>query len=218
MKRADAERSHLHPLNGLRTERLLESRPLRSVDQAPGEQQEHACSGEPSERERERARRRGIEPLKIVDRDENGPVVGEQLQRAPSRDPECARIHRICGRLFEEKRHLERAPPGRRQRGQDVVEDVLEEIAEPDVGEAALGLGRSRREDAQSTRARMLDAGQPERRLPDPRIALQHECGRPFPHVVDEGVKGGELLLPADDLEHHRSHATIVTEAARNAT
>ena len=71
------------------------------------------------------------------------------------------------------------------------------------MSETALGLGRSRHEDAQSLRACMLDARQPERRLPDARFAFEHECTGRSPRLVDEGVQGGEFLLPTDDLEHH---------------
>ena len=85
------------------------------------------------------------------------------------------------------------------------------------MSEATLGLGGSRRENAQSPRARMLDTGKPERRLPDARFALEHERSRSFPHFADEGVEGGEFLLSADDLEHCLL-ATIVTEAAQKAT
>ena len=158
MERADAERPHRQPLDALRTERLLESRLLRSVDEPPGEQQEHVVRGEPSQRERECVRRRVVEPLNVVDREEKGRVLGEQLQCTANRHPERPRIDPVPRRLFAEERDLERSPPRRRQRRQHVVEDVLEQIAQPHVSEAALGLGRSRREDAQSLRARMLDA------------------------------------------------------------
>jgi hypothetical protein len=59
------------------------------------------------------------------------------------------------------------------------------------VSEAALGLGRSRRENAQSLRARMLDTRKPERRLPDTRVTLDDESSGPSPRFADEGVKGG---------------------------
>ncbi|MEP6910086.1 MAG: hypothetical protein ABI896_06620 [Actinomycetota bacterium] len=49
----------------------------------------------------------------------------------------------------------------------------------------------------------MFEAGQPERRFPDAGLALEHECGGPSLHVVDESVEGGKFLVPADDLEHH---------------
>jgi hypothetical protein len=58
------------------------------------------------------------------------------------------------------------------------------------VSKAALGLGRSRQENAQSLRARMLDSRKPERRLPYTRVTLEHECSRPSLRFANEGVKG----------------------------
>ena len=55
-------------------------------------------------------------------------------------------IDRIFGRVFEEECDLERATPRRREGRQHVVEGVFEEISEPRVREATLGLRRSRRE------------------------------------------------------------------------
>ena len=68
---------------------------------------------EPSQRERKRVRRRGVEPLEVVNGDEDGLVFGEQLQCTSSRNPERARIDRIRGRLFDEERGLKRATPRR---------------------------------------------------------------------------------------------------------
>src|SRR5437773_11612393 len=71
------------------------------------------------------------------------------------------------------------------------------------MSEAALGLRRPRQEDAQPTRARELDAREPERRLADPGVALQHERGSPTLPPADEGLDRGASFLPADDLERH---------------
>ena len=69
------------------------------------------------------------------------------------------------------------------------------------MSEAALGLRRSRQEDAEPTRARELDAREPERRLADPSLALQHERGSPTLRPADEGLDRGAVFLPpADDL------------------
>ena len=119
------------------------------------------------------------------------------------RDSERPRIHRIRRRLFAEERDFERAPPRRGQRRQQIVDDVLEEVPEPHVGEAALRLGRSCRQNAEPQRAGMLDAGQPERRLPDAGFALEHESSRPVPRSVDESTDAGKFVLPADDGERH---------------
>jgi hypothetical protein len=43
----------------------------------------------------------------------------------------------------------------------------------------------------------------PERRLSDPGFALEHECSGTSFHFADEGVKGGDFGLSADDLEQH---------------
>src|SRR6266511_1662030 len=48
----------------------------------------------------------------------------------------------------------------------------------------------------------MLEAGEPEGRLPDARFALEHEGSPPSPCLADEGVEGAQLRLPADYLEH----------------
>src|SRR5436305_1756582 len=45
------------------------------------------------------------------------------------------------------------------------------------MSETALDLRRSRQENAEPARARELDARDPERRLADPSLALQHERG-----------------------------------------
>ena len=96
--------------------------------------------------------------MDIVDRDDNRLVSSEQLQRATNRDPERPRIDAVPCRLFAEERNLERATPGCRQRRQHLVEYVVEEIAQANVGEAAVGLRRSRNEDAQPARTSMVDA------------------------------------------------------------
>ena len=60
----------------------------------------------------------------------------------------------------------------------------------------------------------MLEAGEPEGRLPDARFALEHDRSQRSPCVADERVEGAQLLLPADYLEHR----LIVTEVFSNAT
>ena len=206
VERADAQRPQLQPPDGVPGERLLERGRLRSVGEPPGEQQEHVVRAQPSHREAEGSRRRGVQPLQIVDRDEQRPVFGEQLDRAANGDPDRPRIHPLTRVLLAQERDLERTAPRRRQPGQDFVEHVLEQIAEAHVREPALGLGRSRHEDAQPRRTRVVDTGPPERRLPDPRLALEHERGRHGVGPVDERVDGGELVLPADNLERRSPH------------
>jgi hypothetical protein len=124
------------------------------------------------------------------------------MQRAPNRNLERPRIHRIP--VLEEQRHLERASPRQRQRRQDVLEDILDEIAQTHVAEVALGLGRSRRECPHALLARVLAARHPEGRFPDTRHTLEQECSVHVVHFVDEGVDAGakapitSLAVPRD--------------------
>ena len=201
MERADAERADRQPLDALRLERLLELRRLRSVDEPPGEQQEHAV-GRRAFAARTRARsprtRRATGRRRRASR--TGALSASACRAVRTATPSvagstgCPEPPRASSATSSARRL------GAAQGGQHLVEDVLEEIAEPDVREPALGLGRPRREHAQAPPARSLDAREPERRLADPRLALEHERGRPLVGAVDEGVERGELLVPADDL------------------
>ena len=105
---------------------------------------------------------------------------------------------------------MERAPSRRQEcRQRLVVDDVLEQIHEPNVSKSMLRLGRTRRQDRQSLRARVLHTRIPERRLPDP---LDYERGRSAPRVVDKGLEGAELLLPTNDsMAIHLANNVAVT-------
>ena len=181
MERADAERTDRQPLQALRCERLLELRRLGPVGEPPGEQHEHRARGEPSQGERECAGRGCIEPLHVVDGEQHGLPLAEQVQRIADRHGQGALIDGSVRGLLPEQRDLERASPRPRDQGSDVGEGVLQQIAQPCVREAALGFRRARREDAQPTGARMFDSRQPEQRLADSGLALEHERSNPMP-------------------------------------
>jgi hypothetical protein len=84
------------------------------------------------------------------------------------------------------------------------VEHPLEEVAKTCVRKRALGLGRSRGEDAASFLPGMSDGRAPERRLADARLALQQQRSRSVVRRVDERAGGRELVLSTEDLERHR--------------
>jgi hypothetical protein len=52
----------------------------------------------------------------------------------------------------------------------------------------------------------MLDSRKPERRLPNPRLTLEHEHSQSFVCPIDEGANGVQLLLAADDFRRHSVH------------
>jgi hypothetical protein len=79
MKCAEAERPDVQQLDSVRTERLLECGWLQTGNGPPGEQQQHGVRSEPPQRECERAGGRGVQPLEIVDGQQKGLVLSEQL-------------------------------------------------------------------------------------------------------------------------------------------
>ena len=179
MNRAETERADVQPLHSVGTDRPLEIRRLRTFAEATGEQEEDRPLVHPPQRERECARRGRVEPLVVVDREDNRPLGSENLQRAPDRDAERARIE-VVSILLDEERDLQRMAPGRRQRRQHALENALEQVAEAGVGQPPLRFSRPRHEDAEPSFTRSLDPGEPERRLPDACLALEHERQRPF--------------------------------------
>jgi hypothetical protein len=102
------------------------SRACQKSVAAPGSMSVFVVESMLSKRERERPRRRLVEPLDVVDRNDNELIFGEHPQRAANRNGERARICRISRRLLHEERGLERAPLRHRQRRQHLIENVLE--------------------------------------------------------------------------------------------
>ena len=195
----EAQRADVQPLHAVVTDRPLEVRRLRTFAEATGEQQEDRPIAQPPQREGERARRGRIEPLDVVDREDNRPLGSENLERTPNRDTERARVEAV--RIFlDEECHLERVAPGRRQRRQHVLEHVLEQVAEAGVCQPSFRFSRPRNEDTEASFAGRLDTRKPQRRLPDARLALEHERRRSVGGPVEEGVDGGKLDLPAHDV------------------
>ena len=114
--RADAERPDADALDPVRAERLLDRGPPVVLAEPARPDDEHVVAETP-QREAERGLGRRVEPLQVVDRDDQAVLRGKQLQRAPDRDAEGHRVDGPAPRLLQEQRHLERAAAGRRQAG-----------------------------------------------------------------------------------------------------
>ena len=170
---------------------------------AKQQQQQHGARRKSTQRELERSRRRRVEPLDVVDCQQDRATLAEQLQHVADCDAERAMVDRLVRCFLAQQRDLERATPRHGEQGGDVGEDLVEEVAQADVCEAALGLRGPRHDDEHASLARSRHSGEPERRLADPRLAFEHEPGRPARRPADEGVNRGEITLPADDLVRH---------------
>ena len=81
-------------------------------------------------------------------------------------------------RLAQEQGDLERAPARRRRApGRTSSRTLLEQVSERGVGEPRSSSAGREDSTRKSARAGRLVARRPERRLADPRLALEHECG-----------------------------------------
>ena len=113
----------------------------------------------------------GIEPLHVVQRNEHGADRRESSRRT-SRKAETERtsVRRRPVRLYQEQRDLERAPPGRGELRDDLVEDIRQEIGQPGERESGLGLHAAVLQNGPAGSAGCLDARLPEHGLADPRL------------------------------------------------
>ena len=159
LERADTNRPHGQHLHRVLGQCQLE---LGAVDPLADASREHQDDRllEPPKGERDRVHRRAIEPLDIVDRDDERAGRSEDLEAVPYSYSERTRICRV-GRVAEKESCLERLASGRRERGDDLTERALEEVAEPGEGEVTLRLRRSRREHPKTELAGGLDSRHP---------------------------------------------------------
>ena len=213
LDRADAERPDGQSLDRSWKRRLERRRRLA----AAGEEDPDRLAVEPPQRERERIRRRGIEPLDVVDREQQRAAGGQRDERVVHPDRERARICRDVALGIEQQRRLERPTPWRREHRQHFGGGFPEQVAEPGVRESLLGLGRPRGEHSEPSLARRLRPGQPERRLADARLAFEHEGGGTFRGPPDEVEQGGDLLVSSDDVHPHVGHGDTVHDAISTA-
>ena len=85
--------------------------------QPASKQHQHLVLVEPAQRKRQRARRGRVEPLDVVDSDQDRRPIAQKLQHVVHRHRERTAIDGITRRLLPKQRDLERTPPRRRNAG-----------------------------------------------------------------------------------------------------
>jgi hypothetical protein len=153
---------------------------------------------EPPECELERARRWGVDPLEVIERNDHGPQRSERSQRAEHRDPDGVSVRGVSIRLGEKERDLQRAPLGWWKRRKDAAEILVQQVTEHREGERGLRLAGSSLQEAEARALRRLDPTPPQGRLPDPGITLEQERAGEGVRRLEELTDGDELLFPAD--------------------
>lgn len=153
VKRREGERLQRQPLERAELERHVRGRA------APHRRQEaDTLVAQATEGESEYIRRGCVEPLQIVDRDQNGPRGGEPAEDVQKPGAECPRIRGLGVRLLEQQGHLERASA----RGGEVLQRrlaaVRQQVGEGGKGEPRLGLDGAVRKDGCALTGRSFDA------------------------------------------------------------
>ena len=154
-------------------------------------------AGHPAQRERQHARRGGVQPLQVVDRHEHVALGTECRQDVQEREPDRLRRGRFISRLVQEQGDPQRPPSRRGQRPVDLVQHGPDEIGEPRERECRLRLRRAVHQHRGSVRRRILDRDLPQQRLADPRLAAQHE--RLQLRAGEEPSQSIQLRLTGDD-------------------
>jgi hypothetical protein len=165
---------------------------------------------EPPEHEEERLRGRSIEPVEVVDCDEDRRVGRERLEDVEDGEADCARVHvTVAAGSFEQERSFERASAGFVERLQHVGHHRAQQLADPCEGEDGFGLDRAVREHLRSAYRRSMQPGLPERRLADSRLAREHEHRRRGRRALEEVLQRPQLVLAPAELADrgHRRHS-----------
>src|SRR5262249_54757934 len=97
----------------------------------------------------------------------------------------------------------ERATLRRRETLQRLLAKARQQIAQSPKGEACLGAGRTAGKDANAADASRREPRLPERCLPDPRLAFEHQGAGAALHALEELDNRGMLSPPADQLFTH---------------
>ena len=136
--------------------------------------------------------------MDIVECDEHGLFTRQLAEDAEESGRDGARLRWISLRLGEKERALERASLWTRQAGQHLGHAWLEEIGERRMRQLRLRRHGLRREHEVRIGS-SDDCASPQRRLPDPGLAFQHEGCRELAVCLEEAVEIRQFLLPADD-------------------
>jgi hypothetical protein len=181
---------------------------LTQIDGCPGipdaarQQEPDPFRRQAARREAEEQRGLRVEPLRVVERNQDGARGGDAAEGAQERGGDDPAIGADVVRL-EEQRSGERAPLDIRQLLERLVGDGHEEIGGRCESEIGLGFRRRGAENGVAGALGSGDSLPPERRLPDPGLALEDErAGSAY--IADESDDLRELVLAPDRLRRHR--------------
>ena len=162
-------------------------------------------------REGEHARRRGVEPLDVVDGHEQRAFGREDAERRDegARQRKPVRISLRIGR--DPEYGGERTTLRLRQHVRDVLERRIEEVRDRSERDRHLGLGAPRDQHADTVSLGGSHGLAQQRGLPDPRLAANDDSAGMLSKALDELAQPCELLVPPDEFEARGRHTASVT-------
>ena len=162
-------------------------------------------------------RARRVEPLNVLDGQQDRPRRREQPDRRQERDTHGSRVGNMPHRVDAEERNLEGSALRVAERQDDGVERSFEQIPQRAVGELRLWLRRPTRQHLEPLIEGAPHAGLPQGGLPHAGFALDKRRGWTVPDGPDEAGESCELRVPTEDLGSHHakgSRCIVGAEAA----
>ncbi len=203
VQRCQRQRAHVQPLPPLGGDAggQLENRCAGLA--ADGEQEAGGAVDEATNGVRENGGRRIVEPLGVVDREDQRLLAGELAQERRRGDRERPLVRQLAGRLGPQDRDLQSVPLHGGKNGELGLDDRGQQVGQASEGERSLGLRRRRAQDPGFALVGALDRGPPDRRLADPRLAIDEQARQarlgPLEHPIDRL----DLASPPDEFGVH---------------
>jgi len=176
----------------------------RVRDASPTTQRhEHAEreTAEPPESERQHPPRSRVQPLHIVDRDQQWSPRRKQPQSGNDRSRKRETVGCDERRIFDAERRRHRSPLGPREVVSDVTERPLEKVGQRAEGHRHLDLGTANGKHFDSSRLRGGDGIPPDHRFPESGLAPHKRGLCAIRQLLDEASQLAGLPLPANELE-----------------
>ena len=210
VERPQAQRADRESREPIRRKRAIELHRDGRVGRRPHRrEQADTLVTQAAERDLQHTGRRRVEPLEVVEREDDRLPLGEHLEDVEQGQPDGSRVRSNLPGLGQQERDLERAPPQLRERGCHLVEDRCEQVGEPRERQQRLGLHAPVQQDAAEPLLGFLDTCLPQDRLADPRLAGEDERGRAILDAGQKRLDRAELLLAADYLRRHGPRAIL---------
>ena len=185
MQAAQGERVKLHPLDSVdAVEMQPGGRGLPGVGIGAMSEQQRGAPPHPARHESDDRLTGGVEPLQVVDRDQDRRAVLERVDDRQHRRGQHLRVRdgRLVRGLVEPVAHQEtgdRAALHLGQVGDDVGSDVGQQFGDRGPGPHRLGPPSPRRQHVHAGFPGALQTCLPHRALADAGFPVEHQCGGP---------------------------------------